>query len=408
MTKTGNLGVVAAAAAVVAAVLAAVFMVLVDAREAEASFPGNNGKIAFASNRATPDNPTGDYEIFASNPDGTALSQLTFNTTSDYYPTYSPNGARIAYSGWDGHDLEVFTIPASGGTSFNVTNNAGNDYEPSYSPSGQRIAYSAADGSDEEIFTISASGGTPFNVTDNSTSDYEPAWSPSGQRIAYRGSDSSDKEIFTIPVEGGTPFNLTNNVANDYEPSYSPNGQRIAYRSFGSADSEIFTISASGGAATNLTNVADNDYLPAWSPDGTKIAFQSNDEIYTMNASDGSNQTNITNTNSTTTPALERDSDWQPNTAPSTTGVRPTPGSRLGDRTPTIRAVVRDTQTDLAHPDIKLYLDGRVKPFSYSQATNRLSYATGRLSFGKHTVRIVARDDVGLSRTGSWRFRVVR
>ncbi len=55
--------------------------------------------------------------------------------------------------------------------------------------------------------------------------------------------------------------------------------------------------------------------MPAWSPDGAKIAFQSNDEIYTMNVSDGSSQTNITNTNSTTS-AIERDPDWQPNTAP--------------------------------------------------------------------------------------------
>jgi hypothetical protein len=44
------------------------------AREAEATFPGNNGKIAFASNRTTGEgvnNPEGDFEIFTMNRDGT-------------------------------------------------------------------------------------------------------------------------------------------------------------------------------------------------------------------------------------------------------------------------------------------------------------------------------------------------
>ncbi len=43
------------------------------AREAEAAFPGANGKIAFESDRTTGrcvNNPTGDSEIFAMNRDG--------------------------------------------------------------------------------------------------------------------------------------------------------------------------------------------------------------------------------------------------------------------------------------------------------------------------------------------------
>ena len=51
-------------------------------RGAEATFPGEEGRIAFASNRTAGegvDNPTGDYEIFTIRPDGTDLSQLTHN-----------------------------------------------------------------------------------------------------------------------------------------------------------------------------------------------------------------------------------------------------------------------------------------------------------------------------------------
>ncbi len=84
--------------------------------------------------------------------------------------------------------------------------------------------------------------------------------------------------------------------------------------------------------------------------------------------------------------------------------MRPNEGSRLRDRTPRIKAIVRDIQNDLARPDLKLYVDGRAKSFSYNRSTNRLAYTTGRLSFGRHVVR----DEMGLARTSSWRFEVIR
>ncbi len=88
--------------------------------------------------------------------------------------------------------------------------------------------------------------------------------------------------------------------------------------------------------------------------------------------------------------------------------MRPNESSRLRDRTPRIKAIVRDIQNDLARPDLKLYVDGRAKSFSYNRSTNRLAYTTGRLSFGRHAARIVVRDEMGLARTSSWRFEVIR
>ena len=64
-------------------------------REAEATFPGDNGRIAFASNRTTGEgvvNPEGDFEIFTMNPDGTGLTQLTHNDdpAGDFTPDWQP------------------------------------------------------------------------------------------------------------------------------------------------------------------------------------------------------------------------------------------------------------------------------------------------------------------------------
>src|SRR5829696_2606372 len=83
-----------------AVILAVTFLVLVAHIEsAEAAFPGANGKIVFQSERTTGtgvDNPTGDSEIFTMNPDGTGVTQLTFNTAFDGTPTFSDDGLLTA------------------------------------------------------------------------------------------------------------------------------------------------------------------------------------------------------------------------------------------------------------------------------------------------------------------------
>jgi Tol biopolymer transport system component len=105
-------------ALIVAAVLmACAVVVLVLSENAEATFPGKNGRIAYASyDRPF---PKGDSEIYTINPDGSGKTQLTNNDTDDIDPAYSPDGKKIVYAGQDGPkgDLEIYTINASGGIS---------------------------------------------------------------------------------------------------------------------------------------------------------------------------------------------------------------------------------------------------------------------------------------------------
>jgi hypothetical protein len=71
---------IAAAVAVACAVA-----LLVVSEKAGATFPGKNGRIAYAGwNRGK------DFEIYTINPDGSGKTQLTHNNTDDLDPAYSP------------------------------------------------------------------------------------------------------------------------------------------------------------------------------------------------------------------------------------------------------------------------------------------------------------------------------
>ncbi|MDQ5826957.1 MAG: hypothetical protein M3441_22520 [Chloroflexota bacterium] len=117
-------------------VLAAALVALAGTmREAEAASPE---KIVFVSARTTGkgvNNPTGDYEIFRMNPNGTGVKQLTFNTVFDSRPMLSPDGQKILYHSQGAQpsnpegDQEVYVMNASDGSGKkNLTNNNVRDF----------------------------------------------------------------------------------------------------------------------------------------------------------------------------------------------------------------------------------------------------------------------------------------
>lgn len=94
---------------------------------------------------------------------------------------------------------------------------------------------------------------------------------------------------------------------------------------------------------------------------------------------------------------------------PAINTLYPRPSSRVKDRTPTVRATVRDNRTDLRKRQIRLYVDGTKRTrFTYDRRRDRLRYTTPKLSLGRHVVKIVARDGAGNYARRSWAFKVVR
>jgi TolB protein len=221
MVKTKPSGVLAAAGgALVAVGSLMVMLMVVEARPAEATFPGPNGKIAYSVLNSG---------IYTINPGGGGKSKVTDTLMSgDAKPSYSPNGKRIAYSDYDGNDFEIYTINVGGGGKTQVTNNNTHDFWPAYSPDGKRIAYSGYEGPDTEIYTIKVGGGGETKVTNNVKDEEAPSYSPDGEKIAYEcfkalGTDDDedfDIEICTINVGGGGKTKVTDTVGYAMDPSW--------------------------------------------------------------------------------------------------------------------------------------------------------------------------------------------
>ena len=125
------------------------------------------------------------------------------------------------------------------------------------------------------------------------------------------------------------------------------------------------------------------------------------DHDVTVVASDG---TGTTEESFEVTVTAASDAD---DTEPTVSNVKPR--GKIRDKTPAIRAKIRDGESELTKGSVKLFVDGkRIKRFSYKQDTDRLSHTTKRLSKGQHRVRIVAVDKSGNKANKRWKFRITR
>ncbi|WP_340538112.1 PKD domain-containing protein [Nocardioides sp. GXZ039] len=93
-------------------------------------------------------------------------------------------------------------------------------------------------------------------------------------------------------------------------------------------------------------------------------------------------------------------------TAPRITGTKPT--GTVRDRTPTIRATVRDRFTAARSIDVVLRVDGLKAPATV-KAGGKVAWTPKRaLAPGRHVVRLVAADAAGNRTTRTWRFTIRR
>lgn len=190
--------------------------------------------------------------------------ERTLVITDGQEPGFSPDGQWLVYGSWAPDRLGLRLIKPDGTGDMALTTAQGDRY-PSFSPDGGRIAFMGQDG----IQVINRDGSNRRTITQGE----DPAWSPTGDQIVYRGCLGGGRcGLIVANADGSNPRQITTH-ANDGGARWSPNGGQVAFHSDRDGNWEIYVINIDGTWLRRITLNPTSDFYPVWSPNGLRIAF---------------------------------------------------------------------------------------------------------------------------------------
>ena len=216
------------------------------ADEGYPSWSPDGRTITFDSDR------DGNFEIYAMDADGGNPRRLTTHPARDVSASWSPDGAGIAFMSDRGGGFDAYRMPPAGGDPARVTQTT-STWFPVFSPDGSRLAFHVG----RDVHTMAATGGEIRRLTTDPANGMYPSWSPDGKRLAFMSWRNGRTEIFTMNADGSDQRKLMDVGGGDaIDPRWSPDGRTIAFVHMpdgmtGSA-AIICTVNADGTALRHL------------------------------------------------------------------------------------------------------------------------------------------------------------
>ena len=136
-------------------------------------------------------------------------------------------------------------IPPVAGPPARLENSTHSQWDPSYSPDGSRLAFGSNRSGFEELWVGDSEGRGAVQLTKFEASrSGSPRWSPDGSLIAFDSRPNGNADIFVVRPDGGTPRRITTYAGEDVVPSWSRDGRWIYFMSMRSGEQQIWKVPA--------------------------------------------------------------------------------------------------------------------------------------------------------------------
>ncbi len=252
----------------------------------------------------------GDADIYVMDDQVISVRNLTQNTFTDVNPAWSPDGQQIVFiSNRDDteediyFDYAIYTMDIEGQNVQQLVDNVNYEVAPSWSPDGAFIAYVASEGDDLRcVLNIMKPDGRERRAlfSTESCRSFAAHWSPDSTRLLLE----SDGQIYSVRLADASVLQLTLGEGIHYAPVWSPDGSKIAYvveadRVDNVPRYQIFIMNADGNGVRQVTSAALSSVGPRFTADGAALVYGAGDEQQTelyLQSLDESQPTPLTRT----------------------------------------------------------------------------------------------------------------
>ncbi|MCU1309335.1 MAG: hypothetical protein JWO20_460 [Candidatus Angelobacter sp.] len=216
------------------------------------------------------------------------LTQLTTTEGLHEFPSWAPDGSRIAYSKEVNGFKKIFIKPLQGEPQ-QLTSGNSDDIQPRWTPDGQSILFVRSNQSSGKLEPGDVFGqydGGDIWKRDLSSGKEEkflgtafnPSFSPDGKVIAVDASMAGPRRIWIVDAQGHNPQQITSDNSEavaHLEPSWSADGKHIVFQDLERTKFSIKVVDLSTHVVTVLTEGRFHDLNPVWSRSGKYIYFSS-------------------------------------------------------------------------------------------------------------------------------------
>jgi TolB protein len=223
-----------------------------------------SSKVGFVSDRS------GHKEIFTCDYDGTNVLQLTHDGAISVSPALSPDGRRLAYTGYQSGYADIYLIELPSGSRNRIIKFPGTNSGAAFSPDGAHIACTLSKDGNPEIYVTGVSGDSPRRLTHTRGVESSPTWSPNGSEIIYSSDEKGSPQLYRISSAGGAGRFISTGFGYNTQPNWSPDGKRVAFNVRSGGGFQIATMDLDSGATHIVVDEGEN---PCWGPDSRHIIF---------------------------------------------------------------------------------------------------------------------------------------
>ena len=246
---------------------------------------GNAGEFAVARNGVFAYMPGGAPRRTVVSVDRTGRADVLIARPGAYDDArFSPDRSRVVLAEGVGSRRDLWLYDLARATMSRLTFESDNFF-PTWSPDGRRIAFTSRRTGPAGIFVISADGApAPRALVNTNVLSFTGSFSADGRTLYYRRTDPKlGFDIFSVVLDDTAHVEraVLQTRFNESAPMVSPNGRLLAYVSDESGRSEIYVRRLEGTDRQWLLTT-DGGMEPLWRRDGRELYFRRGPDVFAV------------------------------------------------------------------------------------------------------------------------------
>jgi TolB protein len=181
-------------------------------------------------------------------------------------PTFSPNG-HVAVSIDPMGRPDIYWLDNNFRMDRPVMEHWAIDVSPSFDRTGRRMAFASGRLGNPHIFVLDLDSNQVRRVTYDGRYNTNPSISPDGRYIAFTRQTPEGHRVFLSDLDTGRERQISFGPGNDEDPSFAPDGYFIAFSSSRSGSYKLYLTTRNGDSPVLIPTGDSHATAPAWGID---------------------------------------------------------------------------------------------------------------------------------------------